>query len=525
MVEAKSLADAALEMAVPELYRKNAFRLLGLSVNASQQQITRRRQELALEAKLGTGGEHAAGMPLAVIPAPDEDALREAARRLRDPESRFLDELLWPWPLGAQDAPDAALTALEHGDAQGAIATWEAASKAPAGWVADHNLAVIYHLLALDLECLGGREGLAAGQVRQKKAYWAQALAFWRAAFASDDFWGVAATRAQRLRDPRLDGEALAGLKARLPAALLCINGRLAARAAQAGDDAEARWHARLAHDSSFEAEAVEQALLLAAQPTRDAVKPLCADADREVEAAPRRGGEAAGRLMDAAGPLLAVLDALLPGKHQALVAVHDEVAVKVLRLQIAYASETHDWALSLQLLQRALPLARGAEAKKRLTENIAIVEGNLRSLRCWFCQEKPRDEGARVLIPMFKITGRLPVPGGVRIQYQTAKVPVPRCGRCRAVHRATTMINVLALTAGIVLGLGGCARVLAGHGPQVNGLFVLALGWAAGAIIGKIASRMARPKKVKPEGVKMEFPEIKKLKREGWSVGSKPST
>lgn len=527
MPDEKGLVDAALKMASPELFRRNAFRLLGLPAGASQQQVTRRRQELALEAKLGGGedGGGAAGMVLPVVPPPDEDALREAARRLRDPEGRFLDELFWPWPLRAGAGPDEGLLALEHGDVQGAIAAWELASETPEGGVASHNLAVVYHLMVLDIECLGEREALSKAQVKQKQAYWLRAVGFWRKVCDDDGFWAAATARAQRLRDPRLDGEAVAALRAGLPEVLLGINARLAARAAQAKNAGEARWHADLVRGANLAAEAAERALVAAAGPARDAVKALCAASDQKVEAAPGQGGAAAGSLMDAAVAPLAVLDALLPPDHQVLAAVRDEIVLKVLHLQIAYAKATDDWALSLELLKRALSLARGSEAKKRLGENITIVENNLRLSQCWFCGKRPAEDSAAVHVSMCKVTGRIPIPGGTRVQYQKVRAAVPRCGQCRAIHKRAKAMGCLGAALGFILVFGGFSIVSSTDGWwEWVGLALTGLGLVGGAVVAGAGSRSARRSGTKPEASKMDSPGIKKLKADGFVVGDSPA-
>src|SRR5207237_3361496 len=109
-------------------------------------------------AKLGGGVEQPRG-PLALVPAPDVDAVRHAIERLRDPETRLVDEFFWFWPeTSATETPDEALTALDRGDVAAARKRWQAA--APGAGVAVHNLAVLAHLLALDLE----HRALASGR-------------------------------------------------------------------------------------------------------------------------------------------------------------------------------------------------------------------------------------------------------------------------------------------------------------------------------------------------------------------------
>src|SRR5207237_1230989 len=79
-------------------------------------------------AKLGGGVEQPRG-PLALVPAPDVDAVRHAIERLRDPETRLVDEFFWFWPeTSATETPDEALTALDRGDVAAARKRWQAAT-------------------------------------------------------------------------------------------------------------------------------------------------------------------------------------------------------------------------------------------------------------------------------------------------------------------------------------------------------------------------------------------------------------
>src|SRR2546423_4842247 len=109
-------ADVLLRALKPDLYRVNAFRLAQLPGTASQRDISRRLEKLTMLAKLGGGVEQPRG-PLALAPAPDVDAVRHAIERLRDPETRLLDEFFWFWPeTPAAETPDEALAALDRGD-------------------------------------------------------------------------------------------------------------------------------------------------------------------------------------------------------------------------------------------------------------------------------------------------------------------------------------------------------------------------------------------------------------------------
>src|SRR5437868_8517251 len=151
-------AEVLVRALTPDLYRVNAFRMAQLPATASQRDISRRLEKLTMLTKLGGGVELPRG-PLSLQPAPDLDAVRHAVERLRDPETRLVDEFFWFWPeTPAAETPDEALAALDRGDVAAARKRWQAV--APGGGTAVHNLAVLAHLLALDLE----HRALASGR-------------------------------------------------------------------------------------------------------------------------------------------------------------------------------------------------------------------------------------------------------------------------------------------------------------------------------------------------------------------------
>src|SRR5439155_19728552 len=173
-------AEALVRALKPDLYRVNAFRLAQLPVTASHRDITRRLEKLTMLAKLGGCVDQPRG-PLALQPAPDADAVRQAVERLRDPETRLLDEFFWFWPeIPTTETPDEALIALDRGDVAAARKRWQSA---PHGAVAaPHNLAVLAHLVALDLEhraTVSGR-GLDSFLARMRDQAWADAWTAWR---------------------------------------------------------------------------------------------------------------------------------------------------------------------------------------------------------------------------------------------------------------------------------------------------------------------------------------------------------
>src|SRR5262249_38623914 len=130
----------------------NAFRITGLPVDATLRDIGKQAERLKLLAELGQDPQSNVAMPLR--PSPTVDDIRDAIQRLKDPEKRLIDEFFWFWPQKfGESRSDAAIKALEEGNLESAADIWMSKRKDPTeGVAATHNLALIFHVSALDWE-------------------------------------------------------------------------------------------------------------------------------------------------------------------------------------------------------------------------------------------------------------------------------------------------------------------------------------------------------------------------------------
>ena len=180
--------DFILEMAEPEIYRKNSFRIIGAPTDASSRQIGRARS-IAVHAARGLG--KLADTPFPLDPPPNEDEIRLAADRLKDPEKRLMDEFFWFWPdPSVRGEDDEALASLSQGDADSAVLNWE--EKEQNGGdndVSKHNLAVYRHLCALDLEHQALNGGLTVEEVQARDRHWQSIWERWNALIENDGIW------------------------------------------------------------------------------------------------------------------------------------------------------------------------------------------------------------------------------------------------------------------------------------------------------------------------------------------------
>jgi hypothetical protein len=370
----------------PDLYRVNAFRLTQLPASATEREISRQLERIKMMARLG-GGTLPAG-PLPLQPPPDLDAMRAATERLRDPEVRLLDEFFWFWSEQSNPAQhDAALGALGRGDLASARRTWQEAlrSASPSG-VALHNLAVLAHLLALDLEhrpALLGKP-LDGYLSRLRDQSWLDALHHWKELLGHEGFWQRLRERIVELNEPQLSIDRADRIRAELPAALLGINAELAVQATEEGDLVTAARHRQLMSQSGFDAIDLDNALRWAVKPLRERIKVLC---------------------QTPAGPM-----------------------------------QADNWRVALELSARLDPLPFRELDREVLQEDVAPILQKL----CWFCRRQAGEVTMAAVVELHGQLTRKRTLQGESVQWDRKVIEVPRCWQCYHEHRRWDMLQAV---------------------------------------------------------------------------------
>ena len=503
-----------LDVAVPTLYRSNAFRTIGLRIDASASDVARRSERLRTNETPG-----AATVPsesaLPLDPAPDGDAIREALQRLRDPGHRLVEELFWFWPIDTAQREDPALEALTAGDTTTAVQIWR-----QHGGIGAHNLAVLFHATALDLDL--SPEPLKADAQKRRDRCWSESFSSWKTVIDSEEFWSRLTARIRELQDPRLTSGTGRRIRAALPRTLLSISARLAVSAAERQSSDDSARHITCMNESGFTAAAAEQAVREALTPLRQRVQSLCQSAETEARASPEHADQAAIGLLDATAPLLAAFDLLREGEATRE-AVHDEVALRALACQITYGRKTADWEGSLVLLHRIVTVAASAPARSNIARNLEIVEQNVEFTQeystCWFCRRREPVGAADAEVKMHGNVTRTRIATGVQVNWSKLTVKVPRCEVCRAAARSAQQRLVLVFIVFMLIGMASCAARGLDQVGAVLGIAGLAVGGIAGSLVKKTTLHGA-----KPLSHAKVFPEVVRKTKDGWMLGEKPA-
>lgn len=372
-----------LEVATPSLYLKNAFRVLNLPVLATSREILKQGERMRQRQELGII-EPTPCSAFSLSDPATADETRDALQRLQDPEKRLIDEFFWFWPESyPASSEDPALLAIQRGDKNAALQIWnERASSQPQNEIAVHNLAISWHLRALDLETEANHPQRRTNARKELAMLWPGAIQRWKAVYADSALWDRIAQRVQLTGQVRITS----GFLYRMRESLLYGIGKInAERALMLLNSGETEWAARhvehLRAASPNDREADRTAELVLASPT-ERLKQQILLARQRAEANPLSDIHAARELAAYAVAARSTFDTLYTQGAVCKRELYNEL-VRACNQLVVKASErgTLD-AVGLGVLRLVEPLAAGTEQQHQIAQNIAALEVRVRSQR-----------------------------------------------------------------------------------------------------------------------------------------------
>ncbi len=357
-------------MFVPDTMRTNAYRVLGLSGNATASEIHKAAASLRRAAALGLSGTTAADIPqLGEIPRTEAD-IRTALGRLENPEQRLCDRLFWFHLPAECRGPKAPARPTEAIPGQTHGAAW------------DHDQAL--HSLFAAFE---------VGEADAGVPLWVQALRTWHQVVFDDDYWALTlALEKQGAFEPAALPSEIDDLRdnaVRLAAEVLLVAGRDALARNDAstvrrildtlGELADTGTWAALAQ-KDIVAPAVERIRTLCAAVGEDFSSKIV----REQNAPPQNKTlcEAAlKRFRAEIEPALQRVIQLVPPGHDAAQQSLEEAALCLSRIATDY-TWADDFITSEKLQEEALSLAHDTLGVIRIEENLAPIRESARKQR-----------------------------------------------------------------------------------------------------------------------------------------------
>lgn len=509
------------ELANPELYQRNAFRILGLDVTANMRDIRRIGKRLKRRERLGreAGGNGDGYLPLE--PAPDEDAVQSALQRLQEPIPRLLDEFFWFWPLQPGDEHDPILKELGEGRVQKVHKLWlEKEESDNHDHCATHNLAVLYHLWALDLERKAAKEQLNEKEQKTRLGCWRNAFERWDALLHAKPFWQRVITRIEQIDDPQLSKEVAREIHKAVGPFILLINARLAVKSAEAGNEGVAKRHVQIMRDSTFDAAVVGEALREALKSVRQRIKMACDPIIDNAVKEPKQAYNIGVTLLKETRPLLKMIDLMLTTDDPMWQGVHDEIANCGLQASINYGNKTDDWDPAVKLLDACLKIPPGTQSViDRILHNLKIMRENLTFGRCYFCEQRQTTDASSHKVNFYSnVQKHFAGFNTYRVTWNTLELKIPRCPECMANHKRMDAYGGVGCTLMALLGIAGFyVNPWVGIGGMIGG----AIG---GLLLGNAIAKSNVEYEIKPSSDFKKFPRVVELVKEGWKFGEKPS-
>jgi hypothetical protein len=506
--ECRPLMDACTSA----LYSTNSFRVLGVAVTATSRQIKRRMDELKLAVEMGDLEEeytHA----LLPSPLPDMDDLRRATKRLQDSQTRFVDEFFWFWPLNWEDSsPDQALQVLANGDRSSAENIW---TEHLAGYpeaerlAATHNLAVLYHILAIDLEhdCHKNETPPLPAELEQLNTLWRTSFDWWEKLVDHEGFWDLMRERVLAIDDPSLSTGFVRRFRAVFPIAFDNINADFAAAHSKNGKHSRAALHIQFMQETHDGLDDVDESLSKVTRPLHSRIDAALNRATENLHDDPKDGINRADRLLAETAEPLKALSTLLGSGHAEVTETQDEVVEACCNCAIAYGNETEEWASGVVLLEKLRGLVVSEKLKSRIEKNLDILRTNttrkMLQDKCWFCKKSTVSEGSVREVELHQETPSFQLQ---KVQWRHLKVSVPCCRKCKAKHFFMKFYMI-----GAALGV-----VIGGLAWSVTWL-------VTATIIGFIVGIFLDAKiQIHPKTA-YKFPDVKELISKGWKKGEKP--
>lgn len=366
-----SHCETLLKVATPELYRYNAFRVFGLPVTVTPQEIERRRRKLQMIAKWGIDSTDESGGCLPLDPPPDEDSVGRAVERLRDPEKRVIDEFFWFWPGKNGLFGDEALGLLSKNCVNEALDIWNKNAEGDSSGITAHNIAVLYHVHALDIEHKSITQPLTEEELETCGLCWKGAYKEWQKLLENEKFWSQVTARIRDLNDLRLTTGIARRIRHSLPKAIIQINARLARRAAEKNDEATCNYHIKLVNEFGFDKKAFNTVLREEVVSIRQRVKIICGSIEKISHKNQEHADVLIWEFLLEAKSLLKTIDQLLPEDDIVRDNAHDEIAKRAKESAITYVNTTEDWKEGVKLLLQAFHIAASKPLRAGIKKNL----------------------------------------------------------------------------------------------------------------------------------------------------------
>ena len=404
-----------------EVYTENPFYLLGLSPFASNRTIRRKKQDFESANALGNKQwENEFNHLLGLRSVPTFDKVNETFLKLEDPRSRIIYEIFWFWPL--DDNEDVASNLLHVGRVDDSMKIWayEEQSTAPhRALIATHNIAVFYHLYAIDAERQFIKNNASSffypKEHKKMCDYWQKSLSRWEKLLNSSSFWDILQKRIKDIDDSRLTPQFIQQVRNELPCSLNRINANFVLEYAKRSDKKnEITRHITYVKDFYQGYDRIQSILESVIEPIERDINLMIRQAEQDCAAKPQNALSVAKHLFKSTKHPLGILSQIFESQNVKKCKIVDTIITVCNRCLVAYCNKTNKFEETILFLEEILPLANNLDLKKLLNDNLKIFKDNFEEYKlthyCWFCQKHEAEPTYNINVEMRKMMmGRMP--------------------------------------------------------------------------------------------------------------------
>ncbi len=340
-----------MQMATPELYEKNAFRLLGISPGISEREAKRTVDKIQKLRRAGISIDST--QPLLPAAEVDDENVDGAGRIILNAEERFLHELFWIFPASLTGEPESEefVSSLQKNELNSAVTILREEIYKQIGLANPpiqpryleendkygcklHNLAILVHLQSLT-----------------GKKHWRLSYREWENLYNNDPFWDFLENqRVSQINNPLVRVSTVQQIRKNLPRFLLTINAKLAARYAEKGENELAAEQADLVRDAFADENLGQEILLEVAQPKKEQIERLLNQFETEIESTNESKNILIKEFLGKSEKVINVLKVLLGDDHPSIISWGSKIIRAARNAAVEYGNETQDWRECLSL-------------------------------------------------------------------------------------------------------------------------------------------------------------------------------
>ncbi len=433
-----------MEACTRNLYRRNPFRVLGLEVSASVPQVTRRVEEIRVTIETNKFKDNCQNLFTPNL-LPTIEELKHAENRLQDPLKRFVDEFFWFWPLNWNNSErDPALRAWANGDRSSAESIWTehlVGHTEHERLVAMHNLAVMFHLSAIEMErpFLKESRPLLQNQIKVLDVLWETAFEYWGKLINDELFWSLVSDRIRTLDDPVFFTGFAQRFRKHFPLAFDNINTDFATAYTKRGEYGRAAIHIRFMQKIHQGLNTTDQMLQTITKPLNLLIDLAIHQVTKNLQLDCEDTVNQSNWLLDATNAPLEALSTLLGADHAEVKNTGDTIAEAFLSRMIIYGNETNDWGTCLFLLCKGQRLASSKSLRERYAQSKAEAKYGFENEQlhtiCWFCKKNQAVNRCKKEVSIHQLPNNFLLLSSGADKWRHLTFPVPRCSLCQKNH------------------------------------------------------------------------------------------